>query len=49
MRMPVPGRPLGPDSFVESLERALGRSLKRKKPGPKPRGQDHQARDLFDG
>ena len=27
------GRPLGPDSFVESLERRLRRSLKRGKPG----------------
>jgi putative transposase len=28
------GRPLGSDTFVESLERPLSRSLKRKKPGP---------------
>lgn len=30
------GRPLGSDGFVESLERRLARSLKCKKPGPKP-------------
>ena len=30
------GLPLGSDAFVESLERQLARSLKRKKPGPKP-------------
>ena len=31
------GRPLGDDRFVEQLEQITGRSLKRKKPGPKPR------------
>jgi hypothetical protein len=37
LRAPArPGRPLGPDSFVESLERRLRRSLKRRKPGPQP-------------
>jgi len=30
------GRPLGPDSLVESLERLLARLLKRKKPGLRP-------------
>jgi putative transposase len=34
------GRPLDADSFVESLERLLARSLKRKKPGPKSRERD---------
>jgi putative transposase len=29
------GRPLGADSFAESLGRLLAGSLKRKKPGPK--------------
>jgi len=29
------GRPLGSDGFVERLEEMLGRSLKKKKPGPK--------------
>lgn len=29
------GRPLGSDGFVEWLESALGRALKREKPGPK--------------
>ena len=42
------GRPLGPDSFVELLERRLGRSLKRRKPGPKPRERDGETRDLFE-
>jgi putative transposase len=30
------GRPLGSSRFVERLERALGRPLRRQKPGPKP-------------
>jgi|TARA_B100001964_G_C13818769_1_gene416388 putative transposase len=29
------GRPLGDEGFVEGLESALGRSLKKPKPGPK--------------
>ena len=29
------GRPLGVDSFIEKLERLLGRKLKPQKPGPK--------------
>ena len=41
------GRPLGADSFVESLERLLARSLKRKKPGPKGRERDTYTGDLF--
>src|SRR2546421_510742 len=32
------GRPLGSDAFVDDLERALGRILKRRPPGPAPRG-----------
>ena len=31
------GRPLGDDAFVERLEAATGRPLKRRKPGPKPK------------
>ena len=31
------GRPLGDDTFVDGLERALGRTLRRAKPGPKPK------------
>jgi hypothetical protein len=31
------GRPLGQDSFLQTLEIRLGRTLKRKKPGPKPK------------
>ncbi|MFZ2949678.1 MAG: hypothetical protein WA003_09365 [Desulfuromonadaceae bacterium] len=30
-----PGRPLGPANFIERLESALDRTLKRGKPGPK--------------
>jgi putative transposase len=30
------GRPLGSPGFIGRLERALGRSLRRRKPGPKP-------------
>jgi len=41
------GRPLGTDAFVESLERRLVRSLKRKKPGPKTHEQDPYTGDLF--
>jgi putative transposase len=33
------GRPLGDDKFVEKLEEMLGRVLKPKKRGPKPKGQ----------
>ena len=29
------GRPLGSDEFLQHLERLLGRSLRRQKPGPK--------------
>lgn len=29
------GRPLGSDSFIETLESELSRTLKRQKPGPK--------------
>ncbi len=43
------GRPLGPESFVESLERRLKRPLKRRKPGPKPQERDHSTLDLFEG
>ena len=31
------GRPLGAAAFVERLERRLGRTLKRQKPGPRPK------------
>ncbi len=31
------GRPLGTPAFIASLERTLGRTLSRRKPGPKPR------------
>ena len=34
------GRPLGADAFVEHLETRLRRSLRRKKPGPKPQHQN---------
>jgi putative transposase len=43
------GRPLGSDAFVESLERRLARSLKRKKPGPKTQERDRYTADLFGG
>jgi len=41
------GRPLGSDAFVESLERRPARSLKRRKPGPKPQERDRYTGDLF--
>ena len=31
------GRPLGDDAFIEHLEAILGRPLRPRKPGPKPR------------
>jgi putative transposase len=31
------GRPLGSDAFIKRLEKRLGRTLARQKPGPKPR------------
>lgn len=42
------GRPLGTDSFIESLERRLLRPLKRLKPGPKPHERDLATLDLFE-
>lgn len=30
------GRPLGDDDFLSKIEKAVGRSLRRRKPGPKP-------------
>jgi hypothetical protein len=42
------GRPLGPDSFVESLERSLQRPLKRKKPGPRTQERGRYTLDLFE-
>ena len=41
------GRPLGAASFVASLERALGRSLMRGKPGRKPKATDSGAVGLI--
>lgn len=32
------GRPLGDDNYLEQLERITGKDLKRKKPGPKKKG-----------
>ena len=34
------GRPLGDDDFITRLESALGRSMRRKKPGPRGSMQD---------
>ncbi len=31
------GRPLGDDGFMARIERLLGRSLARQRPGPKPK------------
>ncbi len=31
------GRPAGSETFIEELETRLARSLKKRKPGPKPR------------
>jgi hypothetical protein len=30
------GRPLGSTAFIAALEQSLGRTLARRKPGPKP-------------
>ena len=38
------GRPLGTTRFVERIERALDRVLKRGKPGPKPKGEKAKRR-----
>src|SRR5208337_5478343 len=35
------GRPLGSESFVESIENALGRCLRRGKPGPKAKSKQN--------
>jgi putative transposase len=37
------GRPLGDDAFVDHLETILGRPLRRRKPGPKPRTERTQS------
>jgi putative transposase len=34
------GRPLGDEAFLATLERKLGRVLRRQKPGPKPEARD---------
>jgi len=39
------GRPLGDDAFVERLEARLGRNLRPRKPGPKPRKTPSLPRD----
>ncbi len=39
------GRPLGDDAFVDRLEASLGRTLRPRKPGPKPRKDSKQPRD----
>jgi putative transposase len=39
------GRPLGGDAFVERLEASLGRDLRPRKPGPKPRKTPREPRD----
>lgn len=31
------GRPLGDDRFIDKAEQALGRSLRKQRPGPKPK------------
>jgi putative transposase len=36
------GRPLGSDRFIARLEKRLGRSLARQKPGPKPKAATHK-------
>jgi putative transposase len=36
------GRPLGPPAFVSRLEKRLGRTLARQKPGPKPNSVRHK-------
>lgn len=33
------GRPLGDDAFLDRIEAQIGRGLRRRKPGPKPRGR----------
>jgi putative transposase len=38
------GRPLGPPAFVQRLEKKLGRTLARQKPGPKPKSRGKRKR-----
>jgi REP-associated tyrosine transposase len=38
------GRPLGAASFLKRLERRLGRTLTKQKPGPKPKGRRGQSK-----
>jgi hypothetical protein len=39
------GRPQGDDAFLSALERVTGRSLRKKKPGPKSAGENDDQRD----
>jgi putative transposase len=41
------GRPLHSDRFIERLEQRLQRTLRRKKPGPKPEQSDLKTLDMF--
>ncbi|HEX4079792.1 MAG TPA: transposase [Rhizomicrobium sp.] len=41
------GRPLGSPAFVSRLEKRLGRTLARQKPGPKPRRERKKFRQYF--
>ncbi|MDQ0471717.1 hypothetical protein [Labrys wisconsinensis] len=34
------GRPLGDEAFLDRIEAITGRSLRRGKPGPKPKGDE---------
>jgi putative transposase len=44
------GRPLGSPKFIARLEKRLHRSLRRQKPGPKPKQKsDRSTPDLFGG
>ena len=42
------GRPLGSKQFVESLEKVLGRTLQKQKPGRKPKAQRPADQDTLD-
>jgi putative transposase len=35
------GRPLGAEDFIKGIERRLGRTLRPRKPGPRPKGLDN--------
>jgi len=43
------GRPLGDEAFLARIERQIGRGLRKRKPGPKPKGKGIHLGDKLEG